>query len=218
MVYGTGTQDGTFPWASAYPHLASQAGSCSTLSSANNSFDSNHAVGAGAVVYSTNISTLALSCTADDAARNSSLTCPAPLWSNNTVGGSSSAVGYGAGVASEPASIVLDVAPMHSYVSNGTVKLPLRVYVMDQTDLNVTAGMNRVSCKCTSSNPAYMCCSACCIAIVYICVSGCIAVLDSEQTPEQDLQRKLRCISQHFLSLALSCLCVHLLQELRMCY
>ncbi len=48
--------------------------------------------------------------------------------------------GYGTSIASLPASIVLDVAPMTNYVSDGNVKLPLTVYVLDQGGLNVTSG------------------------------------------------------------------------------
>ncbi len=48
--------------------------------------------------------------------------------------------GYGTSIASLPASIVLDVAPMTDYVSDGNVKLPLTVYVLDQGGLNVTSG------------------------------------------------------------------------------
>ena len=49
-------------------------------------------------------------------------------------------MGYGLTVASQPASLVLDLPKMESYVSNGSVKLPFTVYVMDQTGLNVTSG------------------------------------------------------------------------------
>lgn len=139
-MWHAGSNDDTFPWASLYPDLSSQAGNCSSLISSRNTFDSNHAVDAGAVMYATNVSTVAMSCNAGQAAGNSPLSCPAPLWINNTVSSATGAVGYGAGVASQPASILLDAAPMKSYVSNGSVKLPLTVYVKDQTGLNVTAG------------------------------------------------------------------------------
>ena len=66
--------------------------------------------------------------------------CPAPLWVNNTVGNGGGVGGYGPGVASEPAYMVLDMSPVKSYVSNGSVTIPLTVYVMDQTGSNVTAG------------------------------------------------------------------------------
>ena len=72
-------------------------------------------------------------------------TRPAPLWVNNTVGIGS---GFGAGVASEPSYMVLEVSPVRSYVSNGSVTIPLTVYVMDQTGSNVTSGTS-----CTDGMP-----------------------------------------------------------------
>ncbi|KAL0021752.1 hypothetical protein WJX79_003206 [Trebouxia sp. C0005] len=71
----------------------------------------------------------------------------ASLWSNNTVSKNTTLAlyGYGTSIASLPASIVLDVAPMTNYVSNGNVKLPLTIYVLDQGGLNVTSGTLRAS-------------------------------------------------------------------------
>ena len=136
----TGGVDDTFPWTPAYPELSSQAGNCSLLNSTNDYFYGNQATEAGAVVYASSVSTLAISCAAGVPASKSLTSCPAPLWVNNTVGNSSGAGGYGQGVASGPASLVLDMSPVKSYVSNGSVTIPLTIYVMDQTGSNVTAG------------------------------------------------------------------------------
>ncbi|DBA81321.1 TPA: hypothetical protein ACH3X2_006929 [Trebouxia sp. C0005] len=107
----------------------------------------NFASDAGAVMFSTNTSTSTFSCNAQTSASKLTSTCPASLWSNNTVSKNTTLAlyGYGTAVASLPASIVLDVAPMTNYVSNGNVKLPLTVYVLDQGGLNVTSGTLRAS-------------------------------------------------------------------------
>ena len=137
-----GSPDDTFPWAAQSPQLAQQAGNCSVLTSTADSYHGNFASDAGAVMFSTNTSTSAFSCNALIPASNLTSTCPGSLWSNNTVSKNSTLAlyGYGTSIASLPASIVLDVAPMINYVSNGNVKLPLTVYVLDQGGLNVTSG------------------------------------------------------------------------------
>ena len=137
-----GSPDDTFPWTAQSPQLAQQAGNCSLLTSTADSYNGNFASDAGTVMFSTNTSTSAFSCNAYTPASNMTSTCPGSLWSNNTVSKNSTLAlyGYGTSIASLPASIVLDVAPMTDYVSDGNVKLPLTVYVLDQGGLNVTSG------------------------------------------------------------------------------
>lgn len=136
-----GSSDDSFPWASQSQQLAQEAGNCSLLTSISDAYHSNYANDAGGVMFSTNTTTSALSCDASMPISSKLMACPPPLWSNNSVSRDTSAAsGYGAGVASAPASIVLDVPPMTSYVSNGNVKLPMAIYVMDQGGSNVTSG------------------------------------------------------------------------------
>ena len=136
-----GSSDDSFPWASQSPQLAQEAGNCSLLTSIADAYHSNYASDAGGVMFSTNTTTSTLSCDASMPISSKLMACPPPLWGNNSVSRDTSAAsGYGADVASAPASIVLDMPPMTSYVSNGNVKLPMAIYVVDQYGSNVTSG------------------------------------------------------------------------------
>ena len=119
------------------PELAALAGNCSYLITTNNSFGGNHADIAGAVMYSTNISSMQLACAAGP--QDPRTDCPE--WSDvgvpaNTVGGAG-IVGYGPGLAFPPAGIIFSgnssVSKQISYISDGSSRLPLpAVNVLDQ--------------------------------------------------------------------------------------
>ncbi len=139
----TGSANDTYPWAWDYPELSQQAGNCSLLTSSADTYSNNHALEAGAIVYASNASTLAFSCTDKDVGSGIWQTCNSPLWDGNTAGNASGVLGYGPGLASDPAQILVDAPPMTSYVSNGTVKMPLVIYARDQLSSNVTGGKQR---------------------------------------------------------------------------
>lgn len=127
-----------FLWSQMQPELAALAGNCSYLITSNNSFHGNHANIAGAVMYSTNISSMQLSCAAGP--QDPTIDCPE--WGGgmggppNTVGGAG-IVGYGPGLAFPPAEIEFNgFNGMHrqiSYISDGSSRVPLPVVnVLDQ--------------------------------------------------------------------------------------
>ena len=158
-----GSPNDTFPWTAQSPQLAQQAGNCSLLTSTADGFHGNFASDAGAIMFSTNTSTSTFSCNAQTSASKLTSTCPASLWSNNTVSKNTTLAlyGYGTSIASLPASIVLDVAPMTNYVSNGNVKLPLTIYVLDQGGLNVTSGAMQGLHRPFTCLPAHVNCIKC---------------------------------------------------------
>ena len=130
-----------FLWSQLYPRLAALAGNCSYFISTANNFSGNHADVAGAVLYSTNISSMQLSCSLNSKVMDPGTSCPNWDDSNvpgNTVG-SNALVGYGPGLAFPPAGICFDGVDSRnhstqiSYISDGTTNVPVPVVsVLDQ--------------------------------------------------------------------------------------
>lgn len=129
----------SFLWSQLAPTLATMAGNCSYFVSTANSFSGNHANVAGAVIYSTNVTSMQLSCSASLEFQDPGKDCPA--WSSssfpaNTVGAEGT-IGYGPGLAFPPAGIALGgsstIAQQLSYISDGSTKIPMpEVSVLDQ--------------------------------------------------------------------------------------
>ena len=94
-----------FLWYDLNPSLASLAGNCSYFLAAANTFSTNHANVAGAVIYSTNVTAMAVCCTNNQTQRPGG-NCPewnADGASANTVGsGAVGLQGYGPGLAFQP--------------------------------------------------------------------------------------------------------------------
>lgn len=121
---------------------AHKAGSCSYLNSTSDAFTANHAGLAGAVIYSNNMTTVDVTCPASAQLQPGEMDCPVWGPSGNTVGDASH-VGYGPGLASAPASLVLSAPGSNElrYISDGTSKLPAVVaHVLDQAGHMVTSG------------------------------------------------------------------------------
>lgn len=137
-----------FLWSQLAPHMAALAGNCSYFISTANNFGGNHADVAGAVLYSTNISSMQLTCTSDSSIQSPGASCPS--WDSaslpaNTVG-SRAVAGYGPGLAFPPAGICFDGADARShtaqisYISDGITDVPVPVVsVLDQAGNKVTA-------------------------------------------------------------------------------
>ncbi len=129
----------SFLWAQLAPTLAALAGNCSYFVSTANTFGGNHADIAGAVIYSTNVTSMQLSCAADLKVQNPGTDCPA--WSSsslpaNTIG-AEGVVGYGPGLAFPPAAVTFGSSASNSrqisYISDGSTKVPMPVVnVLDQ--------------------------------------------------------------------------------------
>lgn len=135
----TGVSLESFLWAQLAPNLAALAGNCSFFISTANAFSGNHANIAGAVIFSTNLSSMQLTCAADSALQLPGTDCS--LWTSstsraNTVG-ADGIVGYGPGLAFPPAKIAFGGSASESaqinYISDGSsdVHMPL-VTVLDQ--------------------------------------------------------------------------------------
>jgi len=124
--------------------LATAAGNCSVLAMQSETFQYNHADAAGAVTFSTDMSTLRLSCNSDPPnLLNSNFTGDRSCseWDGNTVGQLQGAFpGYGPGLAFDPALLLFDWAEQHSYVSNSSNKLAMSITVQDQAGTKVTPG------------------------------------------------------------------------------
>ena len=119
-----------FLWFDLNPALATLAGNCSYFLAVANTFTSNHANWAGAVIFATNVSTVAVSCI-NNQTQDPGQDCPewnADLASANSVG-ADPVVGYGPGLAFPPSSLVLggnSTGSSHiSYISDGITKLPM---------------------------------------------------------------------------------------------
>lgn len=140
-----------FLWAQLAPNLAALAGNCSYFISQANSFGGNHANVAGAVIFSSNVSSMQLSCNADQDIHDPSLDCPdwssssssSRVFSANTVGAAGIA-GYGPGLAFPPARIVFSGSSNNTvemnYISDGSTDVPVpAVNVLDQAGNKVKA-------------------------------------------------------------------------------
>ena len=148
-----------FLWAQLAPQLAQLAGNCSYFISAANAFGGNHADIAGAVIFSSNVSSMQLSCNADEGSHEPSMDCSD--WSSsgsNSSGGSSSSSsylavntvgaggipGYGPGLAFPPAEVIFTTSGNSSmrtdYISDGSTNVPIpAVQVLDQAGTKVIA-------------------------------------------------------------------------------
>ena len=121
---------------------AKLAGSCSYLNSTADTFITNHADIAEAVMYSNNVTSADITCLASSQTQTSAVDCPAWQLDGNTVGNEET-VGYGAGWASAPANIQLNSSAPTGlrYISDGVSKLPVIVtQVLDQAGHLVTSG------------------------------------------------------------------------------
>ena len=149
-----------FLWSQLAPAMAALAGNCSFLISSANNFSGNHADVAGGVIYSTNVSSMQLSCTADLDAQDPSVDCP--QWGSssqlaNTVG-TEGTVGYGPGLAFPPAAVTFNGSANNSkqisYISDGSTTVPMpTVIVLDQAGNKVTAQPLMVNVTVSSESP-----------------------------------------------------------------
>ena len=140
--------------------MAALAGNCSFFISTANNFSGNHADVAGAVIYSSNVSSMQLSCTADLDAQDPSVDCP--QWGSssqlaNTVG-TEGTVGYGPGLAFPPAAVTFNGSANNSeqisYISDGSTTVPMPiVIVLDQAGNKVTAQPLMVNVTVSSESP-----------------------------------------------------------------
>ena len=129
----------SFLWSQLAPAMAALAGNCSYFISTANNFSGNHADVAGAVIYSSNISSMQLMCSADLDTQDPSADCP--QWDTtsfpaNTVG-AEGIVGYGPGLAFPPAAVTFSGSVSNSrqisYISDGSTRVPVpTVNVLDQ--------------------------------------------------------------------------------------
>ena len=130
--------------------LAARASNCSYFISQNDAITSNHANSAGAVMFSTNMSSTDIRCNGNSALQQSGQGCTAWGSSNNSVGDpTSDVVGYGPGLAFPPASVRLGGKASASlqYVSDGASKLAVPfISVLDQAGTIVTAGITALDC------------------------------------------------------------------------
>ena len=142
----------SFLWAQLAPELAALAGNCSYFISAANTFTGNHANIGGAVMYSTNVTSMQLSCTADLDPQSPSTDCL--QWNSNSLPantvGAEGAAGYGPGLAFPPAAIVFGgttrTSQQISYISDGSTKVPMpTVNVLDQAGHKFIAQPLRVN-------------------------------------------------------------------------
>ena len=130
----------SFLWAQLAPNLAALAGNCSFFISTANAFSGNHANVAGAVIFSTNLSSMQLTCAADSALQIPGSDCS--LWTSsnspaNTVG-AEGIIGYGPGLAFPPAKVAFggnaSASAQINYISDGSSDVPMPlVTVLDQT-------------------------------------------------------------------------------------
>ena len=138
-IVGTGN---ALQWAWEYPKLAAYTGNCSFLASQGDTFLHNFASDAGAVLFSTNMSTTKISCfpfqdndTLSFARNISSASCD--TWRENLVG----VVGYGNSAAFLPAKLLVEMPNITRYVSNGSSTLGFTAQVHDEAGTQVTLGM-----------------------------------------------------------------------------
>ncbi|DBA90089.1 TPA: hypothetical protein ACH3X1_003408 [Trebouxia sp. C0004] len=144
-VYDT-TEALYFLWSQLAPAMAALAGNCSYFISTANNFSGNHADVAGAVIYSSNVSSMQLLCSADLDTQDPSTDCPEWLTSSfpaNTVG-AEGIMGYGPGLAFPPAVVTFSEtfnnSKKISYISNGSTKVPVPIVnVLDQAGNKVKA-------------------------------------------------------------------------------
>ncbi len=135
-----------FLWSQLAPAMAALAGNCSYFVSTANNFSGNHADLAGAVIYSSNISSMQLLCSADLDTQDPSADCP--QWDTtsfpaNTVG-AQGIVGYGPGLAFPPAAVTFSGSVNNtkqiSYISDGSTRVPVPIVnVLDQAGNKVRA-------------------------------------------------------------------------------
>ena len=129
----------SFLWSQLAPALAALAGNCSYFISTANNFSGNHADVAGAVIYSSNISSMQLKCSADLDTQDPSADCPqwdTTSFAANTVG-AEGITGYGPGLAFPPAAVTfsgsLNNSQQISYISDGSTRVPVPIVnVLDQ--------------------------------------------------------------------------------------
>ncbi len=127
-----------FLWYDLNPPLATLAGNCSYFLATANTFNSNHANVAGAVIYSTNVTAMTVGCMTNQT-QDPGQDCPgwnADAASANTVG-AGAVVGYGPGLAFPPHSLILGGnstnSPHISYISDGSTSIPMPlVNALDQ--------------------------------------------------------------------------------------
>ncbi len=140
--------------------MADLAGNCSFFISSANSFSGNHADVAGAVIYSTNVSSMQLSCAADLVLQSPSSDCLE--WTSNSLPantvGAQGIVGYGPGLAFPPARVIFGASANSSeqisYISDGSTKVPVPVVkVLDQAGNKVRAQPLRVNVTATTVSP-----------------------------------------------------------------
>ena len=164
-----------FLWAQLAPDLAALAGNCSYFISTANAFGGNHANIAGGVIYSSNVNSMRLSCTAAEEDHSPSLDCPewhSSSGSSNSDGGSSDGsgsssmfpantvgaagiVGYGPGLAFPPAAVVFSSSGNNSmqmrYISDGSTDVPVpAINVLDQAGNKVKAQPLRANATVTT--------------------------------------------------------------------
>ena len=141
------------------PETAALAGNCSYLISTANNFGGNHAGVAGAVLFSTNVSSMQLACDSTSSIQSPGLSCSNwddPTFPANTVG-SSTLEGYGPGLAFPPAGICFngvdtrDHTTQISYISDGVTKVPVpAVTVLDQAGTHIRAQPLRANVTVTT--------------------------------------------------------------------
>ena len=157
-----------FLWAQLAPDLAALAGNCSYFICTANAFEGNHANIAGGVIYSSDVNSMRLSCTAAEEDHSPSLDCPDWYSSSNSSSNSSSSsvfpantvgasgiVGYGPGLAFPPATVVFSSSGNSStemrYISDGSTRVPVPVVnVLDQAGNKVKAQPLRANATVTT--------------------------------------------------------------------
>ena len=126
-----------FGWASSNAALAAAAGTCSVFMSSGDDLIGNQAQ-AGGAIYSTNMTSLQLSCSPNVSRPSLSAGCPS--WSGNVLHQVPPVLGYGPVLAFPPARMVLSQTTVPNYTSDGTPLMPFSVQVLDQADTLVSTG------------------------------------------------------------------------------
>ena len=123
----------SFLWSALAPDLAAMAGNCSFFICNSNDFSGNHADIAGGVIYSSNITTMQLTCATEAGLQTQGTDCTE--WTSsgpsaNTIGAQGIS-GYGPGLAFPPAGVMLGGSMNNSqhisYISDGSAKLAVPI-------------------------------------------------------------------------------------------
>ncbi|DBB01561.1 TPA: hypothetical protein ACH3X1_000209 [Trebouxia sp. C0004] len=117
--------------------LTQHEGRCSYLQVQQNKYLDNIAKYAGGVIYSTDRTSLNITCKEHVVVDNGSLDCGLPSWGGNNIGEH----GYGPVIAFPPARVNTDMPSELTYVSNGVSKLSITAEVSDEAGTHITTGI-----------------------------------------------------------------------------